>query len=704
MSHLLSETKISSIDSEEPRIYKASTREVKTEIPVKSIATLALIMFLAGCTSNPSFSNSPSSSSNPSPNGSPAVATISPTSAIAGGAAFTLTVNGTNFVSASMVRFGSTALTITFVSSTELIVTIPAAAIATTGTAPVRVTSPAPGGGTSNSVNFTISGGNPVPTIALISPNSAVAGGAAFTLTVNGTNFVPASLITFGGTARTTTFVSSTSLTASVDAAAVATAVSAQVFVTNPALGGGNSNSVNFSISGGPNPIPTISGLSPNVATVGGPAFTLTVGGSSLTSFVASSVVRWNGSDRLTSFVNSSQLTAEIPASDIDAIGTAAVTVFNPEPGGGVSNAATFTIGGGGVRPTSVAVAPDSSGNFGKFAYVVNTGTSNISMYDIDPTTGALNSRGTITTGSVPSSVSVDPSGQFVYVTNSAFTRAGNVSVYAINADGTLTPNGTTPAGLSPHSIAIDPLGRFAYLANSVGACTAGSFSDVSMFTINGDGTLTPTSPATIAAGVCPSAVAIDRSGKFAYAANADDCGDFLVGSISIYKINPAFGGILSSTGTIDAGACPLSLAMAPDPSGKFGGFVYVADSQFSGASNVLMYTIDSVTGLLVPITPGANVAAGTDSRYVAVDPSGKFVYVANFGSNDVSMYTVDAATGALKPISSGTVTAGVSPVSIAIDPSGKFVYVVNFGSNDISVYGIDAATGALTLIATTGT
>jgi len=278
-----------------------------------------------------------------------------------------------------------------------------------------------------------------------------------------------------------------------------------------------------------------------------------------------------------------------------------------------------------------------------------------------------------------------------------------SVSVYAINADGTLTPHGTTPAGLSPHSITIDPLGRFAYLANTVEGCTAGSFSDVAMFTVNGDGSLTPLSPATIAAGVCPSAVAIDRSGKFAYAANAGDCGDFLVGSISMYQINPAFGGILSLTGTMDAGACPLSLAMAPDPSGKFGGFVYVADSQFSGASDVLMYTIDPVTGLLAPINPGAE-AAGMDSRSVAVDPSGKFAYVANFGSNDVSMYTVDAATGVLKPIGSGTVTAGVSPLSIAVDPSGKFIYVVNFGSNDISVYGIDAATGALTFLETVGT
>jgi YVTN family beta-propeller protein len=86
------------------------------------------------------------------------------------------------------------------------------------------------------------------------------------------------------------------------------------------------------------------------------------------------------------------------------------------------------------------------------------------------------------------------------------------------------------------------------------------------------------------------------------------------------------------------------------------------------------------------------------------VHPSGKFAYVANFGSNDVSMYSIDTATGALQSIGSGTVAAGLGPMSIAIDPSGKFAYVANSTSNDVSIYGIDAATGALTLIATIST
>jgi hypothetical protein len=75
---------------------------------------------------------------------------------------------------------------------------------------------------------------------------------------------------------------------------------------------------------------------------VGGPAFTLTVYGAG---FISSSVVRWNGADRTTTFVSGTQLTAAITAADIAAAGTANVTVFNPAPGGGTSNAMPFSIG-----------------------------------------------------------------------------------------------------------------------------------------------------------------------------------------------------------------------------------------------------------------------------------------------------------------------------------------------------------------------
>ncbi len=93
------------------------------------------------------------------------------------------------------------------------------------------------------------------------------------------------------------------------------------------------------------NPIPTISSLSPSsvsaVSSTTGLAIVLTVTGSD---FIDGSVVRWNGSDRPTRFINSTELQAEIPFEDMERAGAVQVTVFNPGPGGGTSDSASFII------------------------------------------------------------------------------------------------------------------------------------------------------------------------------------------------------------------------------------------------------------------------------------------------------------------------------------------------------------------------
>ena len=70
------------------------------------------------------------------------------------------------------------------------------------------------------------------------------------------------------------------------------------------------------------NPVPTLSSILPNTAAVGSGAFTLTATG---TNFVASSVVRWNGSNRTTTFVSSTTLQAQILASDVAAMSLARI-------------------------------------------------------------------------------------------------------------------------------------------------------------------------------------------------------------------------------------------------------------------------------------------------------------------------------------------------------------------------------------------
>ncbi|ABQ89655.1 beta strand repeat-containing protein [Roseiflexus sp. RS-1] len=269
-------------------------------------------------------------------NPAPTISSISPATAVAGNGGFTLTITGTNFVTNSVVRWNGSNRTTTFVSSTQLTAAIPASDVATAGTANVTVFNPAPGGGTSNTATFTIT--NPSPTITTISPATTVAGSGGFTLTITGTNFVTGAVVRWNGNNRTTGFVSSTVLTATIPASDVATAGTANVTVFNPAPGGGESGAATFTIT---NPSPTISSISPATAVAGSGGFTLTITG---TNFVNGAVVRWNGSPRPTTFVSSTQLTAAIPASDIATAGTANVTVFNPAPGGGESGAVTFTI------------------------------------------------------------------------------------------------------------------------------------------------------------------------------------------------------------------------------------------------------------------------------------------------------------------------------------------------------------------------
>ena len=82
----------------------------------------------------------------------------------------------------------------------------------------------------------------------------------------------------------------------------------------------------------------------------------LTVNGNN---FVSSSKLRWKGYERPTTFVSGTRLTAEIPASDLVATGSANVTVFNPTPGGGNSNAVSYTIGN--ALPLISGLTPSST-------------------------------------------------------------------------------------------------------------------------------------------------------------------------------------------------------------------------------------------------------------------------------------------------------------------------------------------------------
>jgi len=196
----------------------------------------------------------------PTQNPVPAVAALSPTSATAGDAAFTLAVTGTGFITKSTVHWNGQDRTTTFKNNTQIEAAISASDIAAAGTAQVTVFNPSPGGGTSAAMTFTMTAApaNPVPRAFSVNPASTSAGAPAFTLTVNGTDFVSTSTVRWNGQGRTTTFVSATRLQASIPASDIASPAIDLVTVFSPPPGGGNSVGMPFTIVGPGGPISLI--------------------------------------------------------------------------------------------------------------------------------------------------------------------------------------------------------------------------------------------------------------------------------------------------------------------------------------------------------------------------------------------------------------------------------------------------------------
>ena len=203
----------------------------------------------------------------------PVLTSVSPTTAAAGGAGFTLTTNGTGFVSGSVVHWNGATRTTTFVSGTQLTAAVPASDIVSAGTAQVTVVSPTPGGGTSSPVVFTINPVAPVLAITSLEPPGVVAGHLAFDLVVTGTGFLQGATVQWNGANRATTFVSATQVKAVIAAVDVANPISVPVTVTNPVPTGGTSNALIFVVTTPPMPgVPVPITVAPDGSPPNGPS------------------------------------------------------------------------------------------------------------------------------------------------------------------------------------------------------------------------------------------------------------------------------------------------------------------------------------------------------------------------------------------------------------------------------------------------
>jgi photosystem II stability/assembly factor-like uncharacterized protein len=567
----------------------------------------------------------------------PAAASLSPTSAIVGGAGFTLTVNGSNFVNTSTVQWKSSALTTTFVSAIKLTATVPASDIASTGTAAVTVANPAPGGGTSSpSLAFAIN--NPVPSATSLSPSTVIAGSAKFTLTVNGGSFVSGATVLWNGTGLTTAFVSSSKLTATVTAADVTTPGTASVTVSNPSPGGGASGALTFTIG---NPAPTATRTAPTNEDAGGPAFTLTVIG---TKFQTSSVVLWNGSSRSTTYGSATSLTAAITAADIATPGTANVSVRTPSPGGGTSNAVTFTIGN--PVPVAGSLAPSTAiAGSGAFTLTVN-GSSFVN--------GAVVQWG----GSNRSTAFVNSTKVTASILASDVATAGNVQVKVMNP----TPGGGTSAGLTftvdnpvPVAGALSPPSVTVGSAGFTLTVTGSSF-------VNGASVKWKQTALT---------TAFVNSGKLTATVPASDVAT--AGTDSVTVSNPAPGGGASNalTFTVD-NPVPTAGTLSPS-SAVAGGAAFtltVTGSSFVSGAHIVWNGANLVTTFVSAVKLTATVSApdiaagGTASVTVSNPTPGG-------GASNALTFTIDNPVPAITSLVPASATHGGAAFTLTVHGTG---------------------------------
>ena len=204
---------------------------------------------------------------------------------------------------------------------------------------------------------------NPTPAITSLDPVKLLQWSDSVAVTVTGSGFVNGAVARLDGSARLTTYVSPSQLTFVVPVARMQQAGTLNVTVFNPVPGGGESAVMALPVE---HRVPDLLLLEPAGIMQGSETFTLSVRG---VGFTQGSVVRWNGSDRPTTFVSQGQVTAQIPAADVAQVGTVQITVFNPAPGGGPSAGRVFTVA---VRPNP---APQVTG-LSPEAILVGTGAT----------------------------------------------------------------------------------------------------------------------------------------------------------------------------------------------------------------------------------------------------------------------------------------------------------------------------------------
>jgi len=343
-----------------------------------------------------------------------------------------------------------------------------------------------------------------------------------------------------------------------------------------------------------------------------------------------------------------------------------------------------------------------------EFVFVPNAlcapGVANdvMSVLVLDPATATFNNGPTplVETGNEPVWAVVDPTNQFVYVTNFADNTVSGFTLDKGTGAMGVVPGSPFPAGVGPAAAAVDPTGTFLYVANQGGnvngVLVAGSISGYKITSGTGVLTPVPNSPLTLNPGLSPQQ-GIAVTAGFVYVTGSNVNNNALANNVSVFSFDKTTGE-LTQIGTVPLTPAqnpqPVSLAM--DPAGKF---LFTANmtSDNISAFTVSAGALNQVAGS--PFSELAPLNLALDSpQYLTTDGTGSFLYVVNVGNNTLTSYTITPVTGVLGEEFQSSATGNV-PEGIAVDAANKFLMVANFDDGTLSVYGINNANGNLTAL-----
>jgi hypothetical protein len=268
-----------------------------------------------------------------------------------------LTITGNNLIQQTQAAYslspGGSAVPLAinqYISTNEMVVTLPASLLQNPNTLYISVTTPQPGGGTYPSQNqvpppgtiFTITAiPSSAPVVTSMNPSTAIAGASGLVLNLTGKNFVSQSTVFVNNANRNSTYINSTSLQVDLDSTDLLTPGTVAIRVVNPPPGGGGSTPVLLQVNAAN---PAISAVSPTSALAGATSASLSITGTGFLNQYSSVQVNGSSQSVVTTIGGSTAATATLNAGSLVSAGVNQITVVNPPPGGGTSNILTYAI------------------------------------------------------------------------------------------------------------------------------------------------------------------------------------------------------------------------------------------------------------------------------------------------------------------------------------------------------------------------